>query len=526
MSINNLHYYRPVPHMPQPPVHSAELVIYGATAAGVIAAVQAARLGLKTILLEFGSHIGGVTSSGLGATDIGNKSALGGLTREFYQLIGAHYGEVEKWNFEPHVAEAAYQHLLRDAGVQVHFQQHLSAVRLECLRITGIEMECGTTYLAPMFMDCTYEGDLMAMAGVTYTVGREANATYGETLNGVHFGHKNHNFTVPVDPFVVPGDPSSGFLHGISTLAARATGSGDLAVQAYNFRLCLTDAADRIPFPKPAHYDPARFELLRRSIDAGVFDALRLSKRMPGGKTDTNNHGGFSTDYIGANHGWPDGDYALREVIFQDHVHYTQGLLWFLANDPRLPAEIRERVSRWGLPHDEFHATGGFPHQLYVREARRMVADTVITEAHAFGTQTCELPVALATYQIDSHSCHRLVVNGRLTNEGCVEVSVPGPFPLPYRALVPRAGECENLFVPVCLSATHTAYGSIRMEPVFMALAQSAALAAHLALQLRVPVQAVPAAALEQSLAAAGQVTRWVPPKEEPAHAWPARVEI
>jgi hypothetical protein len=538
----DLYYHRPLPAPERVLNVDTDLCVYGATPAGIAAAVQARRMGKTVVLLAFDGHLGGLTSGGLGATDIGNKAAIGGIAREFYRRLGAHYDAAlkddpeqhkafvqqtdhgpETWKFEPGVAEETLRALCRENSVPVYYHQRLTGVRKEGTRIAALTTEGGHAFTARYFVDASYEGDLLAKAGVSYTVGREANATYGETYNGVHFGHPNHNFAAPVDPFVVPGDPKSGLLPGISADPPGEQGAGDKRVQAYNFRLCMTRAADRLPFPKPAGYDPARYELLPRYIAArgGKTDALNLTVGMPRGKTDTNNYGGFSSDHIGANYGWADGTYEERERIFQDHVSYHQGMVWFLCHDPRVPEALREDVKRWGLPRDEFRGTGHWPHQLYIREARRMVSDHVMTEHHCKWEVTVPDAIGLGAYGMDSHNCQRVArqENGVWTarNEGNVEYKVAGPYPVAYRSIVPQASECENLLVPVCLSASHIAYGSIRMEPFFFVLGQSAATAACLLLDAdpagRTPVQKVDTGRLQARLRADGQVLAWKAPR-------------
>jgi hypothetical protein len=485
-------YYYPVPAAGSPRTIESDLCVYGGTSGGVAAAVQMRRMGKTAVIAEFGRHLGGLSSGGLGATDIGNKKAIGGISREFYQALGRHYGKDEQWTFEPKVAERIFNDWVRDNKIDVRFDQRLKSVRKEGGRIVEIAMEDGTVYRAKMFIDATYEGDLLAKAGVSYHVGREANAQYGETINGVHFGNPNHNFKAPVDPYVKEGDPSSGLLQGISGDDPKKHGDGDKRVQAYNFRLCLTNVAEnRKPIPKPPGYDPERYTLGARYLKAGVWDMLRLHVKMPNGKTDLNNFGGFSTDNIGRNYDWPDGDYATREKIFQDHVTYQMGLLWFLQNDERVPEKIRQEALQWGLPKDEFPGTGGWPHQLYVREGRRMISALVMTEHHCRGKETVEDSVGMGAYGMDSHNCNRIVRDGKVLNEGNVEVKVPKPYPISYRSVVPREQECANLLVPVCLSSSHIAYGSIRMEPVFMVLGQSCASAASFAIDSNVPVQKV-----------------------------------
>ncbi|MPZ85332.1 MAG: FAD-dependent oxidoreductase [Actinophytocola sp.] len=503
-----LRYWYPV--RPARGTVTSDICVYGGTSAGVSAAVQAARSGRSVVLVAFGPHLGGLTAAGLGATDSGRIEAIGGLSREFYRRVGAHYGRPESFGFEPHVAEEVFDAWVAEESIPSYREHRLSAVDLEGGRITALRTENGKVFRANVFIDASYEGDLMAAAGVSHTVGRESNATHGETLNGVQI-RTGHQFQRTIDPYRTPGDPASGLLPGIQADPVGTPGEGDHRIQAFNFRVCLTKAADRRPFPRPPGYDPARYELLRRYIDAGVWDAIRLNTPMPNGKTDLNNNGAVSSDNIGRNYGWPAGDYRERERIFQDHVRYQQGMLYFLANDPTVPAAIRAEVSAWGLPADEFAQTGGWPHELYIREGRRMVADYVVTEHDCRWTRTAPDPVGLASYNMDSHNCARVVVDGAARNEGDVQVGPAGPYGISYRAIVPARGECPNLVVPVALSASHIAFGSVRMEPVFMLLGHAAAAAADLALRDGVAVQDVDYPTLRRELLADGMVLTWPP---------------
>jgi hypothetical protein len=490
---------------------AADLCVYGASPGGIIAAIQAARLNRSVILLEPGPRIGGMTTSGLGFTDIGNKAAIGGLAREFYQRIGRHYGEKEAWTFEPHVAERVFREWLTEAGVPVHCRQFIAGVEREGTRLTALRTLGGLMVRARMFIDAGYEGDLLGLAGCTQVIGREANNVYGETLNGAQV-HETHQFEAPVDPFAIPGARDSGLLPGIEP-GEPVVGAGDHRIQAYCFRMCLTDEpGNRLPFPRPRDYDPRWYVLLERYLAAGwrdvfsKFDRLRVRT-----KTDTNNHGAVSTDFIGQNHAWPAADYVARERIFQAHVTYQQGLHWFLANSSAVPSDLREQYAQWGLCRDEFTDTGGWPTQLYVREARRLVGAYVMTEHECRGARTVTDSVGLAAYTMDSHNCRRFVQAGHVRNEGDVQVHGFPPYPISYRSLIPRRGECENLLTSVCLSASHIAYGSIRMEPVFMILGQSAALAADLALAARSSVQAVPYPDLQTALLREKQILAWDP---------------
>lgn len=471
-----------------------DLVVYGATPAGLAAAVQMRRLGGSVLVLEPSRHVGGMTTSGLGASDVGNDSAIGGIAAEFFRAVGGH-------TFAPHQASAAFAAMLEAEKVRVVLGVRLRSVEKRHDRITRLVATDGTTYAGRMFLDAGYEGDLMAAAGVSFTTGREGNDQYDETLNGVQ--HLDRiQFDRRVDPYLRPGSPASGLLPGISAATLAPNGTADDSIQAYNFRMCLTRAENRIRFTKPEDYDPLRYELLLRYLHAGNRGPFFTTAQMGHGKTDSNNRGAVSTDLIGGSQGYPTGTYAERERIVADHRAYQQGFLWFLANDPRVPEPVRRSVGSWGLAADEFTATDGWPPQLYVREARRMVSDYVMTEHDCLGAVHASDSVGLASYWMDSHNCRRLVVDGAVTNEGNVQARVLAPYPVSYRAIVPRAAECTNLLVPVALSASHIAYGSIRMEPVFMILGQSAATAAHLALRTGSSVQKVSVTALQRQLRA------------------------
>jgi hypothetical protein len=517
-------------------VATYDVVIYGGNSAGAAAAIQTARMGKSVVLIEPGQHIGGLTSGGLGATDIGNKRAIGGISREFYQNIKQYYDHADAWKwepaeayqsrrqnanedtmwtFEPHVAEKIYRQMLAAAKVPLVFGERLDlkdGVELDGTRIKAIKMESGKRFAGKQFIDCTYEGDLMAKAGVSYTVGREANAKYGETLNGVQTKNATkHQLQPGIDPYVVKGDPQSGLLPGVDPQGPGEEGGGDHRVQAYNLRMCVTDAADnKLPFEKPAGYREEDFELLFRNFEAGETRAPWNPIMMPNRKTDANNNFGVSSDYIGMNYAWADGDYATREKLFQEHLLYHRGLLWTLTNHPRVPEKIRAQFARWGNCRDEFPENKGWSHQLYVREARRMVSDYVMTQHNCQGRAKVDDAVGLAAYTMDSHNVQRYVDhNGHVRNEGDVQVGGFPPYPIAYRSLVPKQSECTNLFVPVCLSASHIAYGSIRMEPVFMVLGQSSATAASMAIDSNVDVQQVDTAKLQAKLLEDQQVLEW-----------------
>jgi len=512
-----LKYYYPVPAADPAQVIEADVCVYGGTPGGVSAAVQAARMGKKAVLVVFRRHVGGMTSGGLTATDIGNRKAIGGFANEIYAHIGKTSG------FRPSLAEDAFLHFLKQAGVTVYYEHRLKDVAKEGNRITSVSFENGNSVKAKMFVDATYEGDLFAKAGISFHVGRESNATYGETINGVQF-RKSHNFNVKVDPYVKPGDPSSGLLPTISAEDPGKAGEGDKKMQAYNFRFNLSNSPERIPFPKPEGYDRGRYAVYERYVKASPKPPIPFQLH----NGDCNNTGGFSTDHIGANYGWPEGGYEAREKMFQDHVNYQQGLAWFAANDSEMPQEIRDKVSAFGLLKGEFPETGGWPHELYVREGRRMVSDYVMTEHECTSRKIPEDSVGLAAYTMDSHNTQRVVIDGAVRNEGDVQTRVPRPYSVSYRSIVPKESECANLLVSVCLSSSHMAYGSIRMEPVFMILGQSAGTAASMAIDGGIAVQKVDYAKLKERLLADKQILVWdAPPltEEEKALA-PAGIEV
>ena len=524
----------------------ADIIVYGGTSGGITAAIQAKRLGHTVILIEPTRHLGGLTTGGLGATDIGNKGAIGGMSREFYQRIKKYYqqdsawihspkpkdnGEDTQWTFEPGVATKIYHTMISEAGVSVVLGERLdlkAGVKKDGPRITEIVMESGTRFTGPMFIDATYEGDLMAKAGVSYHVGREANAVYNETLNGVQTAHATkHQFIREVDPYIIPGDPKSGVLPGIQTEPAGPDGSGDHRLQAYNYRLTTTDVpANRVPWPKPAGYDPRRFELLLRNFEAGDHRVPWNPIFMPNRKTDTNNNFAFSTDNIGMNYGYPEGDYATRDRILQEHKDYTQGLMWTLANSPRVPEKVRADFQRLGLAADEYTDNNNWPRQLYVREVRRMISDHVMTEKNCLRQEVVEDSVGMGAYNMDSHNVRRhLTADGKVRNEGDIQVSSK-PYPISYRTIRPRASECTNLLAPLVLSSSHIAFGSIRMEPVFMVLGQSAATAAVHAIQQKTTVQDIDYAKLKIQFLADKQVLDFIPPPRTGADNLPASVKL
>jgi hypothetical protein len=496
-----------------------DVVVYGGTASGVIAAVAAAREGKTVRLLEPGKHVGGMVSGGLGATDYGNRAAIGGYSREFFNRVRDYY--VKKYgpgspqvkdcsdgfHFEPHVAEQIFKEMLQEAKVEVLFEQRrLLTVSKTGPRIDFIVTNDGRTFIyhqssAGVFIDASYEGDLMAKAKVSYTVGREGRDQYKESLAGIQARSPAHQWPVPVSPWM--GDKLLPF---VQPGPAGEAGAADKKTQAYNFRLCMTQRKDnQVPFPKPANYDPNQYELLARYLakKPGLKVGQLLNPvAMPNGKTDTNNNGPFSTDFIGGNWDYPEGDDATRERIWQEHVHYTQGFLYFLANDPRVPEALQKEMRTWGLAKDEFVDNGNWPHQLYVREARRMLGAYVMTQADVMEQRTKDDSVGLGSYNTDSHHVQRVATKaGAVLNEGDFQVPVQ-PYAIPYRSLVPKAAECEYLLVPVCMSASHVAYGTVRMEPVYMILGQASGVGAALAIDGKTSVQRIPLEQLRAKLKA------------------------
>jgi len=525
------------------PLPAYDVVIYGGTSAAIIAGVQARKMGKTVIIVSPDKHLGGLSSGGLGWTDSGDKSVIGGLSRDFYHRVWQAYqrpeawkhepkekfgnkgqgtvamdaGERTMWIFEPSVAEQVFEGYVKEFQLHVERDEWLdraSGVEKQAGRITSLRTLSGKVYRGRVFIDATYEGDLMAAAGVSYTVGREPNAAFDETLNGIQLAHaKSHQFAGKIDPYVVEGDPRSGLLPRIQDIPVGGQdGAGDRKIQAYNFRMCLTKVeANRVPFPKPPGYDPSQYALLARALRQGATHVFGKFDLIPNGKTDTNNHGPFSTDNIGMNWDYPEASYERRREIIAEHRGYQQGYLYFLANDASVPTKIREGFAQWGLAKDEFTDNGNWPHQIYVREARRMTSDVVVNENHLKRKLPTPRSVGMGSYNMDSHNVQRIVVkdpDGKayVRNEGDVQVNPGRPYPIDYGALVPKKAECANLVVPVCVSCTHIAYGSIRMEPVFMILGQSAATAAALALDQGVAVQDVPYADLSARLLADGQV--------------------
>lgn len=497
-------------------VVKVDICIYGGTSAGVMAAYTAKKMGKTVLLIEPGKHLGGLTSGGLGFTDIGNKFAISGLALDYYRRIGKHYGKFEQWIFEPHVAENLFKEYIQRANAEVLYSYRLKDLSKTGAIINNITIEnsdqpqSGTDRVieAKMFIDCSYDGDLMAKAGVAYTVGREANSVYNETYNGVQLRDK-HQFLDGIDPYKTKGKAESGLLWGISSEPLSPQGSGDKKVQAYNFRICLTsDPANQIPITQPDNYEPSRYELLLRVLEKEPnrpFNLILKPDLMPNKKTDINNNGPFSTDMIGMNYDFPESSYEKRVEIQKAHELYIKGLLYFIGHDERMPKHLRDEMLRWGYPKDEYTDNSNWSPQMYVREARRMIGAYVMTQANCEGKEVVPDAVGMAAYTMDSHNCQRIVIEKdgvkMVKNEGDVQVGGFPPYPISYRSLLPKEEQCKNLLVPVCLSASHIAYGSIRMEPVFMVMAQSAATAAVMAIDKKTGLHQVNIKELQQKLA-------------------------
>ncbi len=513
-------------------IKTADVIVYGGTSSAVMAAVQVKKMGKSVILVSPDKHLGGLSSGGLGYTDSGNKEVIGGMSKEFYQLLYKHYQKPEAWKwqkkeeygnkgqntaamdgnsmwiFEPHVAESIFNQYISANKIEIYRDEWLDRAQNGVTKmnnsITSFKTLSGTRYHAKIFIDATYEGDLMAAAGVSYHVGREASAQYSEKWNGVQTNvfHHAHQFKLNIDPYKIPGNKQSGLLPEISDQPPGEYGAADKKVQAYCFRLCMSNnPANQVPFPKPDGYDANRYEVLKRLFVAGWRDVFSKFDPIPNKKTDTNNHGPFSSDFIGKNYDYPDATYVRRKQIIKEHENYQKGLLYFLANDKGVPDSIRTEMSKWGLAKDEFTDNGNWPHQLYIREARRMIGDVVMTEADALGKTTIKRSVGMGSYALDSHNIQRYVTEeGYVQNEGDIGAKPDRPYGIDYGAILPKETECRNLLVPVCVSSTHIAFGSIRMEPVFMILGQSAAIAAVLSIDKKIPPQQLPYEILKTEL--------------------------
>ncbi len=518
---------------------SADVIIYGGTSGAITAAVEVIQSGKSVIVVSPDKHLGGLTAGGLGYTDTGNKSVIGGLSREFYHRVWLHYNDSAAWVwqkhseygnkgqgtvamdgenrtmwiFEPHVAEKVFEDFVAENNIKIYRDEWLdreNGVEKADGKIVSFKTLSGKTFSGKMFIDATYEGDLMAEAGVSYHVGRESMDTYNELWNGVQTGvlHHGHWFKSKISPYKIPGDPASGVLPLISTEYPGDYGAGDDKIQAYCFRTCMTNHDEnRLPFPLPENYDSTQYELLVRVFDTGRKDWFGKFDDIPNKKTDTNNHGPFSSDNIGMNYDYPEASYERRQEIIKEHENYQKGLLWFVANDPRVPEDIRTKMATWGLAKDEFKDNGNWPHQIYVREARRMIGEYVTTENDVLLKREVPKPIGMGSYAMDSHNVQRYITpEGYVQNEGDIGVSPPAPYSISYGSIVPKKEECTNLLVPVCVSSSHIAFGSIRMEPVFMILGQSAATAACMSIDKNIPVQEISYDELKKQLLNKNQI--------------------
>ena len=496
-------------------VVDCDVCVFGGTSGGVAAAVSAARLGKNVALVLVNNHVGGMTSGGLGVTDVGNAASIGGISAEFYQRVGQYYGSTNPvyW-FEPHVAEQTFLQMLSEVHVPIYTNELLASVTMSNQTITQMIMASGNVYRAKEYIDTTYEGDLMAAAGVSFTVGREASSTYGESLAGIQTPGGSYSY----DPYVIAGNTNSGLLPFVQPGPPGTPGQADSRVQVYNFRLCLTqNPTNMIPIIAPPGYSEATYELFRRYLAARVAqdgsvalgDLIDIQQLIPNGKTDINANNELSTDFVGYNYTYPTNTYAGRQAIWQAHQNYIQGMLYYFATSSNVPASVRTNMQTWGYAKDEFQDNGGWPYQLYVREGRRMVSDYVMQQGDALGSRGASDPIALASYTLDSHPVQRIPVSGLSRWEGSIGTAVALPYGVSYRSIIPRVGQCQNLFSTFALSASHVGYASVRLEPVFMMTSQSAATAAAFAIDDNVPVQQVNYPKLAAELTGDGQLLTW-----------------
>jgi hypothetical protein len=526
---------------PDKTAYKADVIVYGGTSSAVSAAVQVSRMGKSVILVSPDKHLGGLSSSGLGFTDTGNKNVIGGIAREFYQLIYQHYQDPESWKwqkqseygnvgqgnpaidgekrtmwiFEPHAAEEAFEKMIRKSKIKVYRNEWLNR-ETGIIKKNGVIISLttlsGKTFKGKVFIDATYEGDLMASAGIKYTIGREGSDTYNEQWNGVQKGvfHHGHYFKDKVDPYKIPGDPLSGLLPRITTEVPGENGTGDKKIQAYCFRLCLTKVPEnKIDITKPEGYDSTQYELLARVSETRWNEFFGKYDPIPNLKTDVNNHGPFSFDNIGMNWDYPDASYERRKEIIKEHVLYQKGLLYFMATDRRLPDAVRKTMNEWGLAKDEFKDNANWPYNIYVRESRRMLGEYVMTENEVLGKRAVPRSIGMGSYTMDSHNVQRYVTpEGFVQNEGDIGVSPEKPYQIDLGSILPKREDCTNLLVTVCVSSSHIAFGSIRMEPVFMILGQSAGTIACMAIDDRKNVYDLSYDNIKTKLEASGQILK------------------
>lgn len=522
-------------------LYKADVIVYGGTSSAVSTALAVSRMGKSVIVISPDQHLGGLSSSGLGFTDTGNKTVIGGIAREFYQLIYQHYQATEAWNwqkqteygnvgqgnpaidgenrtmwiFEPHAAEEAFEKLINQPNIKVYRNEWLdreNGILKKDGAIISLKTLSGKTFEGKVYIDATYEGDLMASAGVKYSVGREANSAYDEKWNGIQKGvfHHRHYFKEKIDPYKIPGNPSSGLLPRISSDSPGENGSGDNKIQAYCFRLCMTKVAEnKAPISKPEGYDSTQYELLGRLAKAGWTEFFDKYDPIPNLKTDVNNHGPFGFDNIGMNWDYPEANYERRQEIIKEHELYQKGLLYFIATDKRIPPAIQTKMNEWGLAKDEFRDNGNWPYNIYVRESRRMWGEYVMTENDVFGKRSGPRPIGMGSYTMDSHNVQRYVTpEGLVQNEGDIGVSPNEPYQIDLGCILPKKEYCTNLLVPVCVSCSHIAFGSIRMEPVFMILGQSAGTIASMAIDEKKSIYELSYDEIKTKLEASGQILK------------------
>ena len=500
----------------------ADVIVYGATPGGFCAAIAAAREGAKVVLIEPSAHVGGVNTGGLSFSDSNQtvRSTLLGLFEEWHLRVAADYAargvklpydvavkDNSVWTYEPHVAARVTDAMLKEAGVKILTKQPLEGVEKNGARIVGLRTTAGI-HTAKIFIDATYEGDLMARAGVVWHIGRESRDEYGESFAGRQY---------PKEKMAINGFDANGLpLPFITSVRPGDDQAGEETVMVYSFRLCLTkNPANRIPFPAPKAYDPARFELVRRYFQKYPNAPLPWDLYpLPGDKFDANNGIGkmFSMGLVGEANGWCASDSKGRAALWEKHKQYTLEFYQFLTTDDAVPAKIRATMVELGLCRDEFPETDHWSPQLYVREGRRMDGRYTLTQKDIIDDPKKEDAIAVSSFPIDSHDCRRIALPDGVINEGTIyPVRIPGrrhgyAYHVPYRAITPSASECTNLLVPVALSATHVAYSSVRVEPTWMAIGQSAGIAAALAAKAGVSVQALEYAQLRARLLAQHQV--------------------
>ncbi|GHV64818.1 xanthan lyase [Bacteroidia bacterium] len=493
-----------------------DVVIYGGTSSGIISAVQASKDGRSVVMIEpsakQGGLLGGLTTGGLSMTDHGKKSSIGGLALDFYNRVGKEYNYGgPAWRFEPKIALKVYHEMIKEQRITVVYNERIAldkGVIKKGNKIHSIKMESGKTFEGKIFIDATYEGDLMALAGVSYTVGREPNSKYGETFNGIVERQYHLNVPAGIDPYIEKGNPAGGLLPWVNPDLGGNIGDGDSKVMAYCYRMCMTDDPNnRVMIEKPANYNEMEYELLFRAFEKGFRSQCFQLTPIQNKKTDSNMGGGISTNYVGASWNYPEANYETRENIRKAHENYQKGFVWTVQNHPRIPLAVRNFYKIWGLAKDEFVENNNWSPQLYIRESRRMVSDCVVTENEIFQKQSVKKPIGLASYNIDSHPVQYCIgKDGFVRAEGATIKSPPKAYQLDYGIITPPKSDCENLLVSVCVSASHSAYTSLRMEPVYMILGQSAAVAASLAIEGKVPVQDIDYNLLKERLLAVGQI--------------------